>query len=291
MVSGYLPCIEGHDRRRLAALARNLDPASGVAAKRLQEINRSAAKRSNGLVSEDCWVTHQTVEAGSIRTAGVNVGQAPSTIPLLFHGNDLSAFVREKFRTAPGREATLVQKVSVATSSSSGLKQIFPIGEPRPFSVSLSSASVTLLSPERDSSVQITIAPGSSSVPVRLNEEVTSILTRIEVKALTRPGISSAPPRFPWPHLQLDLIVDGVPAPYGCQLSMGYHIENGVHKLILPLTSRGIRNIACVGPDEELIIVIPTSTIEFKLNSAEQSDNAPIDLRLGWRKRLDATYG
>jgi hypothetical protein len=77
MVSGYLPCIEGHDRRRLAALARNLDPASGVAAKRLQEINRSAAKRSNGLVSEDCWVTHQTVEAGSIRTAGVNVGQRP----------------------------------------------------------------------------------------------------------------------------------------------------------------------------------------------------------------------
>jgi hypothetical protein len=85
--------------------------------------------------------------------------------------------------------------------------------------------------------------------------------------------------------------VDGVDVPRGWEYPVGYWIEGGMHHVEIPVLSRGIRNLAFLGDDDELIIVLPASKSEFAWGLSEKGPTATLQARIWWRSRPDGTRG
>jgi hypothetical protein len=104
-------------------------------------------------------------------------------------------------------------------------------------------------------------------------------------------GKSFPKPLLPWPQLKPSLMINGAAVPRGWEYSVGYWIEDDAHHLIIPQSSRSIRNIAFLGPEDEIVIVAPSTTIEFAWGEREEPPKAALNARIWWRSRLDGTRG
>ena len=92
-----MPAVQ---RRRLHALAKDLNKSSKGVLDVLAEINAIAAEHSKGSISKGCWVTSQTIQDGGLRSASRNVGVHQGAIHMLHHGIDLSELCGEVLEKA-----------------------------------------------------------------------------------------------------------------------------------------------------------------------------------------------
>jgi hypothetical protein len=86
-------------------------------------------------------------------------------------------------------------------------------------------------------------------------------------------------------------MIDDAPVPRGWEHSVGYWIEDDTHRIIILQSSRSIRNVAFLGPEDELVIVVPETTMEFSWGETGEVPTATMDARVWWRSRLDGTHG
>lgn len=114
---------------------------------------------------------------------------------------------------------------------------------------------------------------------------------QVTLKGVIPIGKAFPQPLLPWLQLELALMIDDAADPRGSQYSIGYWIEDKVHHLVIPQTSRGIRNVAFLGPDDEMVIVAPMATIELAWGEHDEAPSATIHARVSWRSRVDGTHG
>jgi hypothetical protein len=126
---------------------------------------------------------------------------------------------------------------------------------------------------------------------MRCNEEVTVSFAMIHLAGISPISKDFPRPLFPWPQLNSILTVEDAEVPRGWEYRIGYWTENGTHHLILPQSSRSVRNVSFLAPDEEMVIVAPSSTMEFAWRDGEQAPSAAVAGRIVWRSRLDGTWG
>jgi hypothetical protein len=86
-------------------------------------------------------------------------------------------------------------------------------------------------------------------------------------------------------------MIDSVAVPRGWEYSVGYWIENETHHVIIPQSSRSVRNLAFLGPEDEMVIVAPSITMEFAWKESEQVPSAAVQASISWRSRVDGTRG
>jgi hypothetical protein len=95
----------------------------------------------------------------------------------------------------------------------------------------------------------------------------------------------------PWPTLNAAFSIDGSAVPRGWEYTVAYWIENGAHHLEIPRSSRGIRNLAFLGEDDELVVVVPVPAAEFVWASSQSGPTATLQANILWRTRPDGTRG
>jgi hypothetical protein len=290
LISGFRDSVPPLERHRIRALARASaqDIQDGLAA-----INAIAAGNSQGYVSKECWVTSQQASnGGGLRFAAINVGEQKGLVTHVRGGFDVFDWVKKNFRAAPGKEIGLRQRVSMMIPGQEDVRPVPPPeGDSRKFTLSGSSATGPLLSASGQHCASVEIAQLECVIIARRNEEVTVPFARVKFSG-THPMCADFPrPLLPWPSLTPSLAVDGVSVPQGCQYTVGYWVEHGVHQVVLPQTSRGIRNLAFLGDDDELVIVVPPSNIEFAWEPSRDGPTATLQANIWWRTRLDGTRG
>jgi hypothetical protein len=105
-VAGCKGCLSREDRMALAALARaDLPPEEMM--DRLAAINAAAAKRSRGLVSEECWTSAFYGDAHTRRSALKDHGSQSGNVGQQFMGIDMAKLLQENLRAAPGEEVRI----------------------------------------------------------------------------------------------------------------------------------------------------------------------------------------
>lgn len=291
LISGCRDSVPTPQQDRLRALAREIDKSTVDVSKALAEINAIAAKHSGGRVSEDCWVTSQIADGRIRRSAGRNVGQHPGDIHAIFGGLDLFEFIRKNFRAAPGQEIRLVQSAGVTAGAGDGTPLPPPTGEPRQFTLSGPPVTGSLGTPAGDRCASITITQLDCALELRCNEETTVPFAKVVLTGVRPTGRAFPKPLLPWPHLSPALMIDDAAVPRGWEYSVGYWIENETHHLTIPQSSRSIRNLAFLGPGDEIVITAPSTTMEFAWADGEQAPSATASARILWRSRLDGTLG
>ena len=291
LISGYRGSVPSSQRHCLRALARDTTKSPVQMLDALADINAIASKHSRGYVSEGCLVTSQVADGRVRRSASRNIGQRPGDIPQILGGLDVSKWVKENFRAAPGQEIRVVQTAGVMGGPGDGTPVPPPTGERRLFTISGSSVAAVLRSPTSEQCASINIAQRECVLEARCNEEVT--VPFAEVTLSGRVPISKAFPKplLPWPQLAPTLAIDDAAVPRGWEYSVCYWIEDDAHRVIIPQSSRSIRNLAFFGPEDEMVIVAPTTTMELACREREEPPVATVHARVWWRSRLDGTRG
>lgn len=291
LVSGYRDSVPTLQRHRLSALAKDTSKSPADVLNALADINAIAARHGQGYVSHGCWVTSQVADGRARLSTSQNIGQHPGDIPLLQAGFDLFEWVRKNFRAAPGREICIVNTAAVTCGPGDGTPLPPPTGERRLFTLSGSSVDALLCSPTREPCARLDIAQLESVLEMRCNEEATVPFANMALSG--RPEISRAFPKplLPWPKLRSTLVIDDAAVPRGWEYSVGYWIEDAVHHVIIPKCSRSIRNLAFLGPEDEMVIVAPSTTMEFGWGEHEDPPPATVHARVCWRSRLDGVRG
>jgi len=290
LISGCRDSVPRHERHRLKALARAADSPPGETLDALTAINAVAARNSRGRVSEGCWVTSQVADGRVRRTATRNVGEHGGSIPQLLHGLDLSDWIKKNFRAAPGKEIRLVQSAGAILGPGDGVALPPPEGDPRKFTLSGSSVTGMLRSPSGQHCASIEIVQLDCDITARRNEEVTIPFAQVRLSG-THPICPDCPrPLFPWPSISLALAIDGAAVPRGWEHTIGYWTETGAHHVEIPRSSRGIRGLAFLGADDELVIAT-VSDSQFAWGETEDGPTAMLQARVHWRTRLDGTRG
>jgi len=279
------------ERYRLMALARAADAPPNQILDTLAAINAIAARNSQGYVSEGCWVGSQVADGQVRRSAMCNVGDHGGSIPLLQGDMDLSDWIKKNFRAAPGKEIRLVQSAGVVVGRGGGTPMPPPDGDPRSFTLSGSSATGLLRSASGQHCASIEVAQLNCPIRARRNqaEAVTVPFVRVQLRGV-HPACADFPrPLYPWPTLSPELAVDGAAVPRGCQHTIGYWVERGMHHVEIPKSSRDVRNVAFLGEDEELIIVVSEGT--FTWGPSQDGPTATLEANIWWRTRPDGTRG
>jgi hypothetical protein len=290
LIWGYRASVPRLEQNRLKALARAADRSPEEMLDALAAINAAAARNSRGWVSEGCWVTSQVADGRVRRTAMRNVGEHGGSISLLHQGLDLSDWIKKNFRAAPGKEIRLVQSAGVMAGPGDAVPVPPPEGEPRKFTLSGASVTGILRSPSGQHCASVEITQLESVITARRNEEVTIPFAQVHLSA-TRPTCPDFPrPLLPWPTVSPALAIDGAAVPRGWQHTIGYWTQGGVHHVEIPRTSRGIRGLAFLGDDDELVIAT-VSENKFAWGTSEAGPNATLQARVIWRTRLDGTRG
>lgn len=287
LISGYRDSVPILQRHRLRALAKDVDKPTADILAALGEINAIAASGSQGYVSEGCWVTSQTTDGRIRRSTGLNIGQNPGGIPSIHGDFDLSEFIGKNFRAAPGQEMRLIQTAGAICGPGDGTPVPAPTGEPRRFTLSGSSVTALLRSPSGDECASINIVHINCVLEMRCNEEVTVPFAKVTLNSTCPIGTAFPRPLFPWPHLDPALANDGTLVPRGWEYSVGYWIETAAHHVVIPQSSRSIRNVAFLGAEDEVIIVAPSTAMEFRWTEREEAPSATVSARVSWRSRLD----
>jgi hypothetical protein len=275
----------------LRAASRNIKQSGNAVLDTLAEINAVAAKNSHGWVSETCWVTAQTSDGASQRSVSLNIGQQAGMVPHIVGGVDISEWIKKNFRAAPGKEITFVQGAGVKTGPYGATPMPPRTGDPRIFEFSGSSINVPLLSTIGERCAFADLVQMDANVELCLNEEVVVPFARISLTGVHPIAQSFPKPLYPWPQLKPRLLVNGTEVPRGWEYSVGYWIEANTHRAVFPPCSRGLRNLAFLGREDEMVIVAPATTIEFSWKDGQKSPSAIAHARIGWRSRLDGTIG
>jgi hypothetical protein len=291
LISGYRESVPAHQRHRLRALARDVGRAPEHILNVLARVNAIAAKHSRGCVSEDCWVTSKIADGRVRRSASLNVGQHKGGVPLISEGLDLHEWIKRNFRAAPGEEITIVQSAGAIFGPGDGIPLSPPAGEHRRFTLSGSTVAGSCSSLAGSQPASIKISQLNCVLEMRCNEEATVPFATVVLSAVAPIGSAFPKPLYPWPQLAPSLMIDGAEVPRGWEYSVGYWIENETHHLIIPQSCRSIRGLAFLGPEDELIIVAPSTTMEFAWSGSEQAPSTTAYARVSWRSRLDGTRG
>ena len=290
LISGYRDCVPDQQRKQLKALARNLDRPVEAIFSSLREINRIAAVRSKDYVSEDCWTTSQIADGLSRRMASRGTGQIQGAVPQILAGLDIQEWIKQNFRVAPGKEIQFVQAAGMLAHSSAMVPLPAPQGEAREFTLRWSADRSVLRSLTGQELMMLDVVPALGPIMLRLNEEKCVPMGNVVVHATAPVGTVLPMMKLPLPQIATFMTLDGVPIPDAWPLSVGYQIESDKHQVTIPLSSKGVRNLSFLGPDEELVIAMPVTTIEFELSHGELR-SMPIEARVSWRQRFDGTRG
>lgn len=288
-ITGFARSVTRVDRARLRAMARDLTMTPQQAIEMLSRVNETAAKNSAGAVSEGCWVITKTLDGTVHRSTGVNVREHGGEIPLMLGGMDLADWVKQNFRMAPGRTFSLRQSAGVMAGPGSMTPMPAPCGEPRTFILDGTAVQAALPSESEQSRMLLDVSGFTVSITMRCNEEATLSFGNISLSNVAPIVGNCARPLLPWPEIHQPVRLDDTPIPRGTKYSVGYWIENGNHHLVIPQTSRGVRNLAFLGPDDEFVIVTPTQTLEFTWSEYEAPPIIELSARVQWRSRFDGT--
>ncbi len=287
-ISGYRDSVPTMQRHRLRALARDTGKSPAQVLDELAEINAIAAEHGRGYISEKCWVTSQVADGRVRRSASRNVGEAEGDVSIILGGFDVSGFVRKNFRAEPGKGMRIVQSAGATYGPGDGTPVPAPTGEFRTFTLSGSSVAGLLRSQGGPS---ISIAQLECPLKVRCNEDRTVPFASVVLRGGRPIGAAFPKPLLPWPHLSPNVMIDGVTVPRGWEYSVGYWVENGAHHVVIPQSSRSVRTLAFLGPEDEMVIVAPSRTMEFVWGESEEAPSATVEARVWWRSRLDGTRG
>ena len=291
LISGNRGSVPETEEHRLRAVARQIGNSSTNVSEVLAEINAIAAKNSEGLVSEDCWVTSQFGDGSVRRSASLNVGQNPGGIHSLIGGFDLAEFVQKNFRPAPGQEIRLIQGAGVVAGPGGGTPLPPPTGDPKRINLDGSSVRGSLSSPAGDHPVSISVSQLDCVLNIRLNEELIVPFATVALGGGDPVSSDFRKPLLPWPALSTPLKLEGVDVPQGWEYAIGYWIEGGMHHLVIPQSSRCVRNLAFLDPSEEMIIVAPSTNMEFAWGKGGDAPSGTMHARITWRKRVDGVSG
>jgi hypothetical protein len=160
-----------------------------------------------------------------------------------------------------------------------------PTGEPRRFLLSGSSIAALLRSPANRDCASIEISQLESILELRLNEEVTVPFARIALGGVFPIGPTFPKPLLPWPELKPVVKIDEAVDPRGWAYSVCYWIENSAHHLIIPESHRPLRDIAFLGAEDEIMIVAPSTNLEFAWGQCERPASTTVHARVSWRQR------
>lgn len=291
LISGYRDSVPEEQIYRLQALARDMKKSHTNILKSLADINSIAASHGKGFVSAGCWVSYQIADGRARRSASINIHSHFGDIHLLMGGSSLYKFIGSNFKVAPGKKIRIKQIATVTGGPGDGIKLPPPDGEPRSVSITGSSVATELRSPDNELSGFIEITQKKLTFDVKRNEQKTILFADIKANSGSSIAKSFPKPLFPWPKLRPSLMIDKFIIPRGWEYSFGYWIEKDVHHLVIPQSSRSIRNFAFLKPDEELIIVAPDTTMKFTWGQSEKPPKARIQAKVWWRSRLDGTIG
>jgi hypothetical protein len=183
----------------------------------LAEINSAAASKSRGLVSEGCWVTAQFKDGQNVHFATRSVGKHDGLIPQLTRGVDFMDAIRKNFRANPGEVIRAVQSAGVLTGPGGGTPLPEPVGEPKSFLISGSTAAGLLRSPSGKPCASIEVGPISATITARLNELVTVSLAPIRLAGIQAINENFAKPLLPWSKFKMPYSIDGAAVPNGDQ--------------------------------------------------------------------------
>jgi len=291
LITGYRDCVPAIQRRRLRAASRRIRESLTQVLDILADINAIAAKNSKGWVSESCRVTSQRSDGAFERSVTRNVGQQPGAVPHIIGGMDISEWIRKNFRAAPGKEITFVQGAGIKTGASGGTPMPPPTGEHRKFKLSGSSISVPLFSSTGERSAFVDLVQKDTMVEMRCKEEIVVPFAHTSVSGVYPIAQPFPRPLFPSPQLSSKLLIGGNEVPRGWEYSVGYWIESNMHHAIFPPSSRGIRNMPFLGSRDEMVIVAPSTVLEFTWEDGQKGPSATVQARISWRSRLDGTIG
>jgi len=291
LISGYRGCVPAVQRRRLRAVSRSIRQSGAGVLNMLAEINAVAAKNSGGWVSERCWVTSQTSDGPSQRSVSLNVGQQPGAVPHIFGGIDIAEWIKKNFRAAPGKELTFVQGAGLKTGPRGGTPMPLPIGDYRSFRFKSSAGSVPLCCNTGERSAFVDLVPMNAEAQLRLNEEVSFPLAQVILSGIHPIAAPFPKPLYPWPQLKAPLWIDEIEVPRGWEYSVGYWIDGTRHHAVFLPSSRGIRNLPFLSPEEEMVFVAPSTLLDLTLRDGEKGPSVIVHGRVSWRLRLDGTRG
>lgn len=288
LISGYRDAVPEIERHRLKALARDTEKSPGEIRKALAAINAIAAWKSKGWISEECWIGSQFADGALRRIETHAFGQVGGTIPQLVGGLDMLQWVKDNFQAAPGQEIQLHPLGAVMAGPGGATLLPPPQGAPRTFTLSGGSIAGPLRSPAGTHCASLKMTMLEGGITARRNQEATGPFAEIE---LTRVSMCDnfAQPLLPWPQAKLSLFLDGVEVPRGWEQTFGHWVEEGIQRVSILRTSRGIRNLAFLADDEELIIVVNENELVLKPN--EERADATLTAAVQWRTRMDGTRG
>jgi hypothetical protein len=126
---------------------------------------------------------------------------------------------------------------------------------------------------------------------MRCNEEVTVPFATVALSTTDPIGKDFPKPLLPWLHMAAALMIDDAAIPRGWEYSICCWVENGTCRVTIPQSSRSIRNVGFLGPEDELVIVAPSTTMEYAWSKTETMPSETLQARVWWRSRLDGTRG
>jgi hypothetical protein len=281
LISGW-PCVSAQDAFRLRALSKAVGMSVEEMRTELAAINSRAAHRSGGRVSEGCWITFQSADGQNRRTGAWYVGESTGEVPTLFHGMDLSKWLKENFSLPPGADIRLTP---IGGVFGEGTPAPAPEGPPRTIKLSTSTVKASLRSESGEICASIEIRGNDCTIEARRNEQVTVLFGEFHLTGLIPDHVDFPKPRLPWatfsPTLSLDDTVVEKDFPY----SIGYWIENARHRVRILRSSHTIRNVSFLGTDDQLVLGVPASEAEFSWSFAEEGPTAAFQATLMWQVR------
>jgi hypothetical protein len=165
-----------------------------------------------------------------------------------------------------------------------------PEGEPRTFTVRVFPETLVLKLPLGRECVSIEVMSRPARITLRRNESVTFPIAQIQVTGIG--AMQETPrPKFPWPEVAYQFAVNEIIAPGGFHFPVGYWVDGSKHRVELPQTSRGIRNVEFLSDDEEFVLALPAQTQVLTWDPSEAGRTTPLNAHIIWRIRPDGTRG
>jgi hypothetical protein len=281
-VEGYRSSVSGKLHTQLRLLSRVEDKPREEIMEELVEINAVASKGSKGYVSEKCWVTSFIADGRMRRGAGRNI-KGEGAVSGITGGIDTVEWVKKNFMAAPGKELQLVQRASVIAGTNDGIPVPAPEGEPKEFTISGEAVTRIIKSPTGQELCTVTITPVNDAFAARCNEELIGEFADIEVIP-TGSGMHDFESKMPFDILSPVIRFNDIATPRAWEQAINPFVMDGVCYLNFPFTSRGIRNAAFLGENDELVVVVPTEEVSFSFRQPGPVIKKSLIARLFWRK-------
>ena len=201
LISGYRKSVSLKGKMRLKALARAVNKTPKQILDALAGINAFAAENSGGYISKGCWVASQYSGGDLRRTELRSIGDKEGSVGHLFSGLDLLEWVGKNFRAAPG-EAICIHPLGGVMAGPGGGVPLPPAeGEPRDFTLSVSSFTGILWEPNGQHCASLQITKLEMAISAKRNRQVTTRFAGVELsKVSDRDDFPQ--PLFPWPIIE-----------------------------------------------------------------------------------------